>query len=167
MGTISYNYKISSLSYHDSVCTADINIFFWNVAIISVFEFNCLESEMHQPDTLNWILIRPDCVCSRSHTIMCLQFLSFFNIWCIFSSEYCNPGNQKISQNRLLKNYALLWQKIKYFVERDASSRFEVLARVAEEIKGRGTVAYINCGWVLIGQQEAVLFKYFNQHELI
>lgn len=30
--------------------------------------------------------------------------------------------------------------------ERDASSRFEVLARVAEEIKGRGTVAYINCG---------------------
>lgn len=28
MGTISYNYKISSLSYHDSVCTADINIFF-------------------------------------------------------------------------------------------------------------------------------------------
>ncbi|XP_078376471.1 putative protein disulfide-isomerase A4 isoform X1 [Oculina patagonica] len=30
--------------------------------------------------------------------------------------------------------------------ERDASKRFEVLAQVAEEIKGKGTIAYINCG---------------------
>lgn len=30
--------------------------------------------------------------------------------------------------------------------ERDASSRFEVLAQVAEEMKGKGTIAYINCG---------------------
>ncbi|KAJ7391850.1 hypothetical protein OS493_016140 [Desmophyllum pertusum] len=30
--------------------------------------------------------------------------------------------------------------------ERDASSRFDVLVRVAEEIKGKGTIAYINCG---------------------
>lgn len=45
-------------------------------------------------------------------------------------------------------NCTLLCQTI-LFAERDASSRFEVLAEAAEEIKGKGTIAYINCGYVV------------------
>lgn len=35
---------------------------------------------------------------------------------------------------------------VNIFPERDASKRFDVLAEVAEEVKGKGTIAYINCG---------------------
>ena len=35
---------------------------------------------------------------------------------------------------------------LKLFLGSAASSRFDVLAEVAEEIKGKGTIAYINCG---------------------
>ena len=39
-----------------------------------------------------------------------------------------------------------LTRAFKNITERDASSRFDVLAKVAEEMKGKGTIAYINCG---------------------
>ena len=35
---------------------------------------------------------------------------------------------------------------VKNVAERDASGRFDILAKVAEEVRGKGTIAYINCG---------------------
>ena len=33
-----------------------------------------------------------------------------------------------------------------FISERDALKKFDVLAEVAEEMKGKGTIAHVNCG---------------------
>lgn len=58
-----------------------------------------------------------------------------------------HPGNR---ENNTAHNVdCLLLCPTIFLAERDASSRFQVLAQVAEEIKGKGTIAYINCGYVV------------------
>jgi len=37
-------------------------------------------------------------------------------------------------------------QFIYFFSEKSASSQFELLGNIAKEIKGKGTVAFVNCG---------------------
>ena len=48
-----------------------------------------------------------------------------------------------------LDGNAVIWYSFyfcKTFIDNDASSKFEVLVQAAEEIKGKGTIGYINCG---------------------
>ena len=73
-------------------------------------------------------------------------FFMFALVW-ISKIGYSHPGNRKKNTAHNVDR-VLLCQTI-FFAERDASSRFEVLAQVAEEIKGKGTIAYINCGYVV------------------
>lgn len=58
-----------------------------------------------------------------------------------------HPGNRK--NNTAIKVDCLLLCPTIFLAEREASSRFQVLAQVAEEIKGKGTIAYVNCGYVV------------------
>ena len=58
-----------------------------------------------------------------------------------------HPGNRK--NNTAIKVDCLLLCPTIFLAEREASSRLQVLAQVAEEIKGKGTIAYVNCGYVV------------------
>lgn len=73
-------------------------------------------------------------------------FFLFVLVW-ISKTDQSYPGNRK-KVTEFSFNRKVLCQTI-LFAERDASSRFEVLAQVAEEMKGKGTIAYINCGYVV------------------
>lgn len=72
--------------------------------------------------------------------------------FCLYSSRFLKRIKVTLETGKKVTEFSfnrkVLCQTI-LFAERDASSRFEVLAQVAEEMKGKGTIAYINCGYVV------------------